>query len=249
MVVYTTPFGLLNENGKLDNIEPARIQAEVRGLELLQNILDVSETWQPIKGQQEGRTSLAYFTETRELRIHVMETVEQFLLVGDTHLWVIVVDGKKPRFFQRNQPVCILFDESQHSVAISDAIISLVLLAESNWPTRVTPDTLKNFAIHARRYQAKRRLNMGKIITNTDDVAFMEQIHAKIKSGTPNEVIGMICAFARKCYTCKGMEFDEIQEHLKALFALVTTEEMKHYSQHPLDASDVLFLPKMLESA
>ena len=92
-----------------------------------------------------GNTVLVSGMEGFELRIDVLKTVEAFLCNNDSHIQVELYRGRN-RSVGSVERICILHDHTHPGCAIADAIVSLVLLGESNWPEGPTPYTLREFS-------------------------------------------------------------------------------------------------------
>ena len=127
MAVYPSPFGVLNEEGRFDDTTNDEIEAELRGLSLLDSILMTTEAWEKTACSITGHTLLVTKTDGYELRIDVVRTVESFLITGDHHLQVHILKGRN-RSVGAVERVCIHHDMSYPNCAIADALISLVLL-------------------------------------------------------------------------------------------------------------------------
>ena len=61
--------------------------------------------------------------------------------------------------------------------------------------------------------------------------------------GIAHAAIDMLCAFARRCYTCKGMEIEDVRLNTHALFDAIDREDILAYAANPSTPSDLLFLP------
>jgi len=61
--------------------------------------------------------------------------------------------------------------------------------------------------------------------------------------GIAHAAIDMLCGFARRCYTCKGMEIEDVRLHTQALFNEIDRKDIQNYAANPSSPSDLLFLP------
>ena len=242
VTVYTTPFGLLNVGSMLKSVPEEHILAEVRGLELLDSIMMLAETWERVTEEVVGHVNLVAKTDGYELKINVIKTIEQFLLNGDPHLSVQLYSGRN-RSVGYIDTVCILFTGDHPGCAITDAIISLVLLGESGWPEVATPVTLRTFTKAAEINRIKERFKLGLIDLTFEDLEEINDVREALHLGIPYAAIDMLCAFARRCYTCKGMEIEEVRLHIQGLLDEISEEDLRDYVQNPSTPSDVLFLP------
>ncbi|MEC8632376.1 MAG: hypothetical protein VXY10_02940, partial [Candidatus Thermoplasmatota archaeon] len=138
MPAYTTPFGLLTLEPNDGALTSGRLRAELRGLELLNGIVSTAKAWSRKCSTDSWNTLLVTGLDGFELRIDVLKTVESYLLRNDPHIVVELYRGRN-RSVGTVERVCILYNQSHPGCAIADAVVSLVLLGESNWPEGSTP--------------------------------------------------------------------------------------------------------------
>ncbi len=241
MAVYPTPFGVLNETGVI--VAPDEmIEAELRGLELLHSVVKDATEWKQMDCTVSGNKLLTTSTDGYELRIDVIGTVETFLVRGDGHLEVYILRGRN-RTVGAIEKVCILWDLSYPGCAIADALVSLVLLGEAQWPEKSTPRTLREFSHAAQRLAIAQRFKLGIIELTPEDLEEIKDIREALAWGIPHAAIDMLCAFARRCYTCKGMEVEDVRLNTQGLFNEINREDILAYRANPSTPSDLLFLP------
>lgn len=246
MAVYPTSFGVLNETDVI--IAPDEmIEAELRGLELLQSIVKDASQWEEMDCPVSGNTLLSTSTDGYELRIDVIGTVETFLVRGDGHLEVYILRGRN-RSVGAVEKVCILFDMNYPGCAIADALVSLVLLGEAEWPEQSTPHTLREFSHAAQRLAIARRFKLGIIELTLEDLEEIQDIREALEWGVAHAAIDMLCAFARRCYTCKGMEIEDVRLNTQGLFNEINREDILAYAANPSTPSDLLFLPAYVQA-
>lgn len=246
VAVYPTSFGVLNETDVI--VAPDEmIEAELRGLELLQSIVKDARKWKEMDCPVSGNTLLSTSTDGYELRIDVIRTVESFLMNGDAHLEVYILTGRN-RTVGSVDKVCILFDMNYPGCAIADALVSLVLLGEAEWPEQSTPTTLRVFSHAARRLAIARRYKLGIIELTPEDIEELQDIREAMELGIAHAAIDMLCAFARRCYTCKGMEIEDVRLNTHALFDAIDREDILAYAANPSTPSDLLFLPTYVQA-
>ena len=243
MAVYPSPFGVLNEEGRFDDVvSDESINAELRGLSLLDSILLSTQAWERTACPTTGHTVLVTKTDGYELHIDVVRTVESYLVTGDEHLVVSILKGRN-RSVGAVERVCIHHNMNYPDCAIADALISLVLLGESNWPEGATPHTLREFSHAAQRLRIARRFKLGIIELTQEDLDEIRDIREAMQWGIAYAAIDMLCGFARRCYTCKGMEIEDVRLHTQGLFDEIEREDLLAYGANPSTPSDVLFLP------
>ena len=243
--LHHTPFGLLKISAPEDGGYQAtadRISAELRGLDLLEEVVSGTKTWSREVCALTGNTNLVAGLDGFELRIDVVKTILGFLIRRDPHLEVHIHRGRN-RSVGTVERVCVLYNMNHPGCAIADALVSLVLLGEANWPDGATPHTLRDFAQAAQIEQRARRLRLGKIDLTLEDIEEIEDIRQALALGIPQAAIDMLCCFCRRCYTCKGMEIEAVKRYTAPLFAEVPPEALVAYAQRPSVPSDLLFLP------
>ena len=237
-----TPFGMLNLDGKLNHVNPQRLHAEQRGLNLLKGIVDRAATWKQRRSRSSGNVILVSEAGGYELRLNVVGTVERYLLHNDPHLRLSLVRGKN-RTVGYCEEICILFNQQHPGCAIADGLVSLVLLGEAEWPAQATPEPLRRFTDWAERERIARRWKLGIIELTAEDIDEINDVREAMELGVPHAALDMLCAFARRCYTCKGLDIGDVSLHLKALFEEFDPEDIKAYAASPSTPSDRLFLP------
>ena len=128
--LHHTPFGLLNISAPEDGGYQAtadRISAELRGLDLLEEVVSGTKTWSREVCALTGNTNLVAGLDGFELRIDVVKTILGFLIRRDPHLEVHIHRGRN-RSVGTVERVCILYNMNHPGCAIADALVSLVLL-------------------------------------------------------------------------------------------------------------------------
>ena len=90
---------------------------------------------------------------------------------------------------------------------------------------------------------------MGIIELTAEDMDEINDVREAMELGVPHAALDMLCAFARRCYTCKGMDVEDVNLHLKALFEEFDPKDIKAYAASPSTPSDRLFLPPQGDGA
>ena len=242
-----TPFGLLGMNETLVGISEDRIEAELRGLRLLESIMHSTHAWTSFECLA-GNKHLVSKIEGFEIRVDVIKTISVFLRNHDPHLVVHLYRGRN-RTVGSVERLCIALTGSHPGCAMADAIVSIVLLGESNWPKQATPHTLGEFAEAARRERLGKRLKLGLIELSLEDIEEISDIREAIKLGIPHAAIDMLCSFARRCYACKGMEIEAVKRYIQPLFEGITHRDIEAYAFNPSTEADLLFLPDLKATA
>ncbi len=243
--LHHTEFGLLNltpQSKRAMHPTDERIRAELRGLGLLDSVVSMAKTWSRELCALTGNTTLVAILDGFELRIHVMETIQKFLLFDDPHLAVSFRRGRN-RTVGTIEQICVLHNHQHPGCAVADALVSLVLLGEANWPEDATPSTLREFALAAQIQQRARRLKLGLIVLSLEDLEEINDIRKAIDLGIPQAAVDMLCSFCRRCYTCKGMEIEAVKRYTAPLFNEIPRKAVEAYALQPSTPSDLLFLP------
>jgi hypothetical protein len=243
--LHHTEFGLLDltlQSKHAMQPTPDRINAELRGLGLLDSVVASAKSWGRELCALTGNTTLVAALDGFELKIHVMETLRKFLLFDDPHLVVSFHRGCN-RSVGSVEQVCILYNRQHPGCAVADALVSLVLLGEANWPENATPSTLREFAMAAQIEQRARRLKLGLIELTLEDLEEINDIRKALELGIPQAAVDMLCSFCRRCYTCKGMEIEAVKRYTAPLFDEIPRRAVEAYALSPSTPSDLLFLP------
>ncbi len=249
--LHHTEFGLLDlthQSKFARKPTPEQINAELRGLDLLDSVVSSSKSWGRELCALTGNTTLVAVLDGFELKIHVMQTLQKFLLFDDPHLVVSFHRGRN-RSVGTVEQVCILYDNQHPGCAMADALVSLVLLGEANWPENATPHTLREFAMAAQIEQRARRLKLGLIELTLEDLEEINDIRKALDLGIPQAAVDMLCSFCRRCYTCKGMEIEAVKRYTAPLFDEIPRRAVEAYALSPSTPSDLLFLPDFAVAA
>ena len=245
VTLHHTPFGLLDLSSSKSwatQPTPEQISAELRGLGLLDSVVESATTWGRELCALTGNTTLVAALDGFELRIDVVETIRKNLVFNDQHLAVTFHRGVN-RTVGSIEPVCVLHNHQYPGCAVADALVSLVLLGEANWPDKATPSTLREFAMAAQIEQRARRLKLGLIELTLEDMEEIDDIRKAVELGLPQAAVDMLCSFCRRCYTCKGMEIEAIKRYTRPLFDEIPARDVGAYARSPSEPSDLLFLP------
>lgn len=241
VAVYPSPFGVLNERGIIQ-APLEKIDAELRGLNLLHSVVAEGKAWKQMPCPESGNILLSTSVDGYELRMDVVMSVESSLLRDDPHLHLEILRGRN-RSVGSVERVCVLYNRNHPECAMADALVSLVLLAESNWPENATPHTLKEFSYAAKRSAIARRFKLGIIELSPEDLEEIRDVREAMEWGIAHAALDMLCGFARRCYTCKGMEIEDVRLHTKGLFDEFDRSDILAYAANPSTPSDLLFLP------
>lgn len=224
----TTSFGDLTLPVKSDD---QRILAEVKGLTLLQTIVEQSKIWASIYSHERGEFEIFSLDDGEELSIFPLETIRKFHIHDNPHLEVTLDD----------EPVCILMEQGQQCAAV-DAVISLVLLGEAGWPLQQTPFQLR----HKAKHLAEFRIRTGRRFSSNDyeDILRIEEF---LNAERYADALAAVGAFSRRCYACKGWDIAEIRVAIEPMLEEIyrVDRRMIHdYLRAPIETADRIFIPR-----
>jgi len=224
----STSFGNLTLPVKSDD---PRILAEVKGLTLLQTIVEESNIWASAYCDERAEYEIFSLDNGEEVSIFPLKTIRKFHVHKDPHLEVTL----------EGELVCILMQRGQICAAI-DAVISLVLLGEAGWPLQQTPQQFRNKA----EQLAEFRIISGNRFSG-DDFDEILRIEEHLKARDYYDALATIGAFSRRCYTCKGWNIEEInlaiEPFLEEIYQ-VDSSMIHNYLRAPFETADRIFVPR-----
>lgn len=227
---YSTPFGVLTIPYDIDQ---DKVYAEIRGLGLLKEIINSSNNWfheidydmEPVVCSNDGRP---------EIKINIFTSLINRLVHDDGHISIRMDE----------EYVCILRNpDTKSDIPASDAIVSLILLGNSDWPIDKTPNTLERKSLahfHREKGITKKELKL----TRTDYIDL--QMGATMSSKEPMLGLRKICEVMRSLYCNKMMHFEDIFTVTKEFVEQYSDEKITDYCENPHCSQDVLFLEMFL---
>ena len=217
-----TSLGLL----ELDEYySPQKLEAELRGMELLCSIVNATPVWSFKYGSD--RAFLISNDDGPTILIDIFHCIQRRLNDDDPHLTV----------YMDQAPICVLRDPKSSQTPSTDSIVSLVLLGVAGWPLQATPGTLAQ----------KARQTTNKLFEDCSELlpSDYEEIHTMIdinELGLVHEAISRLAEMARRWYVCRCWDIEKVKETLVPLLENFTIEEIEKYLEQPNDASDALFI-------
>ena len=227
---YSTPFGVLAVPYDIDQ---DKVYAEIRGLGLLKDIINSSGNWfheidydmEPVVCSNDGKP---------EIKINIFTSVKNRLVNNDGHISIQMGE----------EYICVLRNpDTKADIPASDAIVSMVLLGNSDWPIDKTPSTLEEKSLahfHREKGITKKELKL----TRKDYIDL--QMGATMCRQEPRLGLSKICEVMRGLYCNKMMDFEDIFTVTKEFVDHYNDKKISDYCENPHCSQDVLFLEMFL---
>jgi len=140
--------------------------------------------------------------------------------------------------------VCILRNpNTKADIPASDAIVSVVLLGNSDWPIDKTPSTLEEKSLahfHRKKGIIKKELRLSR----KDYIDL--QMGTTMCRREPMLGLRKICEVMRGLYCNKMMDFEDIFTLTKEFVEYYKDQQISEYCENPHCSQDVLFLEMFL---
>ena len=233
-----TPFGQLVLHDDEEPVDDAALQAELKGLGLLYDIVRVSESWVVYPGKH--RDFIESIDFGPRILIDPLRTVLNRLMNDDNHL-VMKMDGDW---------ACVLASGRAMKCAIVDGLVSVVLLGTAGWPIEQTPNTLQAKAkaarVQDRLDQTGKAIEEYAIPLSYEEIIEFHDMDDRLRNRASRERLREIGAYARRLYVCRGHDQTSVQRHVQLLMEGLEADEIEAYCDAPAEASDAMFLkPQM----
>lgn len=219
-----TPLGNLTFVGHCSDIE---LKAELRGMELLEQIVCDSNVW-----EFDWAAANPFLVSTDpgpQIVIDVFGCVISKLVSNDTHMTV----------YMASRRICVLKKPDAVNTPITDSIVSLALLGIAGWPIVSTPETMteKSLAVDESGIYLEMKTSL-----EAEDLREMKHIHTLIEDSQHRNALTLTGKLSRRWYVCKGWSIEVIQQFLETLLCDIETRTIEAYLQQPSEPSDVMFL-------
>ena len=209
-----------------------KTKAEVRALNLLANIVERSDEWQ-VRLNDKEQVVLHTMDDNPRLMIDPCATIEQFYKDGNEHIVTYMFIGPN------TVSACVHIDQKAPECAITDTVISLVLLAEAGWPKEQTPLTL---ALMRENLRDSIRAVPKSSMINEHDIERLDAIEENILKEEWMSALINLGEHARFCYTCKGWTEQEVKHHIESFLNRIPPSKIKRYLSSPSDTSESIFM-------
>ena len=224
--VYT-PVGILEIK---DGFDKEKLSAELRGLDLLFEIISKSPNWRidnfgtrPFIRSNDG---------SPEIQIDIFTCILNKICRDNNHLSI--------QMSMRN--VCVLTDfAANEEIPSTDAIISIVLLGNSGWPVKHTPDTLEEKSIGY--YKETCEID-GLKDTNIgfEDFDQLETCKNYADGKMYREALIELGKLSRYLYVCKMLTIESIVQFISPVLGTIPRELVSRYLLAPDEEYDGIFL-------
>lgn len=232
----STVFGCLRVPKDIDR---EVLDAELKGLNLLHSILwqlnqDEANVW-VMDINPSGRLILRTTDKGPAVEVDPLSTIENRLNWGNEHL---VVHLRDPEFHEP-QEVCIIRHRLGPHCAVSDDMVSLILLGQSRWPFNETPPTLemKALAFLSTKPSLQPPLPMSGL-----DREHFETINTLILLEDWRSALEELGAYARRGFVCKGWTVELTREYLERPLSMIPPGACQRYLRNPTEPTDRNFL-------
>ena len=225
MKPIATPLGEFNV---LETACSSQITAELRGLDLLIEIVEQSNVWEiqndtstPFLASKDGAPGIL---------VNIFESMKERIHGGNPHLSIMMAQ----------KDVCVLRDASEVLTPSTDTMISLVLLGNMGWPLKHTPSTLIHKAVAA--LSEPELCHDEGLRLDALDHRTIEFAMDCYQAGQHMNAIAIFAEMGRRWYVCRGWEIKTIQGILGELLNEFDHEHIERYLEAPQCPEDDLFL-------
>lgn len=212
----------------LDGACQQQVDAELRGLDLLLDLVSKSHIWEiqqnshlPFLASKDGPPGII---------VNIFESMKARILGGDPHL----------KMMMRQKEVCVLRNHSEVLTPSTDSMVSLVLLGEVGWPLQHTPDTLSAKALAQLEFPAscpERGIMLDELDHRT--IAYSMECY---QAGQHMNAIAILAEMGRRWYVCRNWEMSEIRPLLATFLNEIERSHVLLYLEAPQCPQDDLFL-------
>ncbi|MEJ6665133.1 MAG: hypothetical protein QNL20_03620 [Euryarchaeota archaeon] len=212
----------------LDGACQQQVDAELRGLDLLLDLVSASKIWEiqqsshlPFLASKDGPPGII---------VNIFESMKARILGGDPHL----------KMMMRQKEVCVLRNHSEVLTPSTDSMVSLVLLGEVGWPLQHTPDTLSDKALAQLELPSscqQRGIMLDELDHRT--IAYSMECY---QAGQHMNAIAILAEMGRRWYVCRNWEMGEIRPLLATFLNEIERSHVLLYLEAPQCAQDDLFI-------
>lgn len=205
-----------------------QVAAELRGLDLLLNLVNKSNVWEI--QQTSDLPFLASTDGSPGILVNIFDSMKARILGGDPHL----------KMMMRQKQVCVLRNHSEVLTPSTDSMVSLVLLGEMGWPLQHTPDTLSDKALAQLELPTlcqERGIKLDELDHRT--IAYSMECY---QAGQHMNAIAILAEMGRRWYVCRNWEMGEIRPLLATFLNEIDRSHVMLYLEAPQCPQDDLFL-------
>jgi len=220
-----TPIGRFNV---LKGACQKQIAAELRGLDLLIELVNKSNAWEI---RTDAHTPfLVSIDGAPGILVNIFESMKSRILGGNPHLSIMMAQKE----------VCVLRTKSDVMTPSTDSMISLVLLGDMGWPLAHTPSTLSSKAF-AGLETSPEWMERDMQINDLDnrEIEFAVDCY---QAGQHMNAIAIIAEIGRRWYVCRNWELEHIHPILSELLVQFEPAHIERYLEAPQCSEDDLFI-------
>ena len=211
-------------------VEEDKLSAEIRGLELLYEIASKSPDWR--LELSSTRPFIRSNDGSPEIQIDIFSCILNKLLNDDEHLCITM----------SMKNICVLTDfDSNENIPSSDAMISLILLGNSGWPPKHTPETLEEKAIG---YFKETCEIEGIKSSNLDfrDFELLDECKTHLENKRYRECLIELGRLSRFLYVCKMVSVEGTIDFISPILTKIPIIYRLEYLDNPNEEYDSVFL-------
>ncbi len=229
--VYT-PVGILEIK---DDFDEKKLSAELRGLDLLYEIICKSSNWK--LEVSSTRPFIRSNDGSPEIQIDIFNCILNKICQENFHLSV--------QMSMRN--VCVLTDFGvNEEIPSTDAIISIILLGNSGWPMEHTPETLEEKSIgyfkETCEIEGLRDTNIG-----FEDFEHLGICRNYSEEEMFREALIELGKLSRYLYVCKMLTIESIIQFISPVLNEIPKNLVSRYLEAPEEEYDTVFLSQKVK--
>ena len=229
--VYT-PVGILEIK---DDFDEKKLASELRGLELLHEIVNNSPNWKI--DTFSSRPFIRSNDGSPEIQIDVFNCITNKLCRDNLHLSI--------QMSMRN--VCVVTDfASNEEIPSTDAIISIVLLGNSGWPIKHTPDTLEEKSVGYFKETCEIE-GLKDTSIGFEDFENLEMCQRYVDQKMFRESLIELGRLSRYLYVCKMLSINSIAQFIHPVLIKIPKNLLTKYLEMPEEEYDIVFLSQSVK--
>lgn len=222
----------------LEDLPQEKIDAEVKGIKLFKQIITASKVWK-INDAIARRPIVHCRVGDLFIKLDPFQTISNSYFMNNFH-FALKINGVN---------TCVL--ESHNSnTAIIDSMISLLLLGESNWPLKSTPDTMQAVSYEQQLIDNNLRSlsenENEKLCFDTGNKKDLLGAISEIKAGNSAKGLTTILSIARLKYVNAMWTMNYVVNEIKPFVAVCSEKQIAEYYENPFEKTDRIFLEKLL---
>ncbi|MFL2950001.1 MAG: hypothetical protein ACJZ40_06435 [Candidatus Poseidoniaceae archaeon] len=206
-----------------------QIAAELRGLELLIELVKQSNVW--MIDQRGKKPYLVSCDGAPGIQVDIFASMQKRILGGDPHLDILIAQ----------EEACVMRSKSEVMTPSTDSMVSLVLLGNMGWPLKHTPSTLSDKAVYSLKQSEIFEDSIGTQLKGQDyqEIEFAMDCY---QAGQHQNAVAILAEIGRRWYVCRSWEIEHIQNLLASFFSQLERHHVEAYIEAPQCKEDVMFI-------